>query len=230
MAITYGNRFTSLPNWSASLDSFSRVQFNDAFTDINTNAAGWSESTGAESGTKSGFFHYNSTSNTLKVYSSGETAWVTISDGTDVRASIVTTKGDLIAATAANTVARLAAGANGKVLKADSTESTGLVWGDAVLSVTGTANEVDASTTSGAVTVGLPNDVTIAGTLTLDSIGIAAVQSSAEAFANNDTSIMTSAAIEDKILAYGYATDTNLTTTNTNVSDLETQFHMEVTV
>ena len=230
MAITYGTRFSSLPNWSASLDSFSRVQFNDAFSDLNTNAAGWSESTGAESGTKSGFFHYNSTGNTLKVYSSGETAWVTISDGTEVRASVVTTKGDLFAATAANTITRLGAGANGKVLKADSTESTGLAWADAVLSVAGTSNEVEASTVSGAVTVGLPNDVTIAGTLTLDSIGIAAVQSSGEAFSNDDTSIMTSASVEDKILSYNYATDAGLTTNNVKVHDVETMFHMEVMI
>lgn len=230
MAVTYGTRFTSMPNWSSSLDSFSRVQFNNAFTDVDTNAAGWSESTGTESGTKSGFFHYNSSANTLKVYSTGETAWVTISDGTDMRASTFTTKGDIAAATGANAYARVAAGSNGQVLKADSTQSAGLAWSDAVLSVAGTSNEIEASTTSGAVTVGLPNDITIAGTLTLDSIGIAAVQSSAEAFANNDTSIMTSAAIEDKILAYSYATDTNLTTTNTNHADLETQFHMEVTV
>ena len=143
MAITYGTRFLSLPNWSASLDAFSRVQFNDAFSDLNTNAAGWSESTGAEAGTKSGFFHYNSTANTLKVYSSGETAWVTLNDGTEVRASAVTTKGDLFAATGANVVTRLAAGANGKVLKADSGESTGLAWADAVLTVAGTSNEVE---------------------------------------------------------------------------------------
>jgi|TARA_R110000765_G_scaffold215198_2_gene320063 hypothetical protein len=230
MAITYGTRFLSLPNWSASLDAFSRVQFNDAFSDLNTNAAGWSESTGAEAGTKSGFFHYNSTANTLKVYSSGETAWVTLNDGTEVRASAVTTKGDLFAATGANVVTRLAAGANGKVLKADSGESTGLAWADAVLTVAGTSNEVEVSTVSGAVTVGLPNDITLTGTLTLDSIGIAAVQASAESFANNDTSIMTSAAIEDKILAYGYATDTNLTTNNVKVHDVETMFHMEVMV
>ena len=144
--------------------------------------------------------------------------------------SISTTKGDIFAATAANTVTRLAAGANGKVLKADSGESTGLAWADAVLSVTGTANEVDASTSSGAVTVGLPNDITIAGILTLDSIGIAAVQSSSESFANNDTSIMTSAAIEDKILAYSYAADADLTTNNVKVHDVETMFHMEVMV
>ena len=230
MAITYGTRFTSLPNWSASLDAFSRVQFNDAFSDLNTNAAGWTESTGVESGTKSGFFHYNSTSNTLKVYSSGETAWVTISNGTEVRASVVTTKGDLFAATAASTITRLGVGADGKVLKADSGESVGLAWSDAVLSVAGTSNEVEASTVSGAVTVGLPNDVTIAGTLTLDSVGIAAVQSSGEAFANNDTSIMTSASVEDKILSYSYATDVDLTTNNVKVHDVETMFHMEVMV
>ena len=36
----------------------------------------------------------------------------------------------------------------------------------------------------------------------------AAVQTSGESFANNDTSFMTSAAIEDKILSYGYTTTT----------------------
>jgi len=61
-------------------------------------------------------------------------------------------------------------------------------------------------------------------------VGLAAVQSSGEAFANNDTSVMTSAAIEDKILSYSYATDTSLTTTSGTLSDLETMFHMEVTV
>ena len=43
-------------------------------------------------------------------------------------ASIVDAKGDLIAATAADTVSRLAVGANGTVLTADSTEATGLKW------------------------------------------------------------------------------------------------------
>lgn len=43
--------------------------------------------------------------------------------------SIVDAKGDLIAATAADTVARLAVGTNGQVLTADSTASTGLKWG-----------------------------------------------------------------------------------------------------
>ena len=45
-----------------------------------------------------------------------------------VAKSIVDAKGDLIAATAADTVARLAVGTNGQVLTADSAEPTGLKW------------------------------------------------------------------------------------------------------
>lgn len=42
--------------------------------------------------------------------------------------TIVDAKGDLIAATAADTVSRLAVGANGTVLTADSAEATGMKW------------------------------------------------------------------------------------------------------
>jgi len=45
--------------------------------------------------------------------------------------SIVDAKGDLIAATAADTVSRLAVGANGTVLTADSAEATGVKWATA---------------------------------------------------------------------------------------------------
>jgi hypothetical protein len=45
-----------------------------------------------------------------------------------VAKSIVDAKGDLIAATAADTVSRLAIGANGTVLTADSAEATGMKW------------------------------------------------------------------------------------------------------
>jgi hypothetical protein len=50
------------------------------------------------------------------------------------------------------------------------------------------SNKVDVS---GALTVG--------GTLTLDSVGVSAVQTSSESFADNNTSLMTSAAIDDRI-------------------------------
>jgi len=42
--------------------------------------------------------------------------------------------------------------------------------------------------------------------ITLDSVSITTVQSSGESFVDNDTSLMTSAAIADKIEAYGYST------------------------
>lgn len=50
---------------------------------------------------------------------------------TAIAKTIVDAKGDLIAATAADTVSRLAVGTNGQVLKADSTTATGLAWGEA---------------------------------------------------------------------------------------------------
>jgi hypothetical protein len=45
-----------------------------------------------------------------------------------INKTIVDAKGDIIAATAADTVSRLAVGANNTVLTADSTEATGLKW------------------------------------------------------------------------------------------------------
>jgi hypothetical protein len=48
-----------------------------------------------------------------------------------VAKSIVDAKGDLIAATAADTVSRLAVGTNGQVLTADSTAATGIKWATA---------------------------------------------------------------------------------------------------
>jgi len=48
--------------------------------------------------------------------------------GVGIQPSIVDAKGDLIAATAADAVGRLAVGTNGQQLVADSTASTGLKW------------------------------------------------------------------------------------------------------
>ena len=55
--------------------------------------------------------------------------------------------------------------------------------------------------TSGTVTLN------VAG-LTVSELEADSLQTSGESFANNDTSLMTSAAIEDKILSYGYSTTT----------------------
>ena len=54
--------------------------------------------------------------------------WVTTDDANAIQNSIVDAKGDLISATANDTPARLAVGANGEMLVADSTTATGLDW------------------------------------------------------------------------------------------------------
>ena len=72
--------------------------------------------------------------------------WVTSDDANAIQNAIVDAKGDLIAATAADTPARLAVGTNGQVLTADSTAATGLKWatpaggGGKVLQVVVSAN------------------------------------------------------------------------------------------
>ena len=55
-------------------------------------------------------------------------SWVAQDDSNAIQNAIVDAKGDLIAATAADTPARLAVGTNGQVLQADSTAATGLKW------------------------------------------------------------------------------------------------------
>jgi hypothetical protein len=55
-------------------------------------------------------------------------SWVAQDDSNAIQNAIVDAKGDLIAATASDTPARLAVGTNGQVLTADSAEATGLKW------------------------------------------------------------------------------------------------------
>ena len=89
--------------------------------------------------------------------------------------------------------------------------------GDATLS------NIDAldSTTEGTIESAIDtlNNLTCTGNLTFDSVALSAIQTSAESFANNDTSLMTSAAIEDKILSYGYSTATGDITAVTLTAD-----------
>jgi hypothetical protein len=54
-----------------------------------------------------------------------------ITQATAINPTLVDAKGDIIAATAADTVARLAVGANDTVLTADSSTATGLKWAQA---------------------------------------------------------------------------------------------------
>jgi len=84
--------------------------------------------------------------------------------------SIVDAKGDLIAATAADTVSRLAVGTNGQVLTADSTAATGLKWaavasGGKVLQVVeGRVTTTSSTTSTTLVDVGLSASITPSST------------------------------------------------------------------
>ena len=77
----------------------------------------------------------------------GSTAWTGLGysslPATAIPDTLVNVKGDLIAATADDTVTRLAAGANTYVLTADSTEATGLKW---AAGTTGDITEITAGT------------------------------------------------------------------------------------
>lgn len=72
---------------------------------------------------------YLKDTDTIQVYSGS--SWATQSASNPISGNIVDAKGDIIAATAADTVARLAVGTNGQVLTADSAEATGLKWATA---------------------------------------------------------------------------------------------------
>ena len=90
-------------------------------------------------------------------------AWDTVADPGAVRKSLVTTKGDVIAASAASTPARLGVGANGTRLTAASSETTGLAWAaDPVVLAVAVSDETTAITTGTAkVTFRMPFAMTV---------------------------------------------------------------------
>jgi hypothetical protein len=95
---------------------------------------------------------------------------------TMVPKSIVDAKGDLIAATAADTVSRLAVGTNGQVLTADSTAATGLKWaatsgGTAIAAATDYVSTTENTTSASYTGLTTASSVTVTtGTKALVSI------------------------------------------------------------
>lgn len=85
---------------------------------------------------------------------------------TSIQPTIVDAKGDIIAATAADTVSRLAVGANDTVLTADSSTATGLKW--ATPASGGKVLQVVSATTTTATTIATTTltDTTITATIT----------------------------------------------------------------
>ena len=78
-----------------------------------------------------------------------------------IQPTLLTTKGDLISATAASTVARLPVGSNGTFLVSDSTQTTGLVWSASAIAATTT------TAASGIGYMGLPQNATTTGAATI---------------------------------------------------------------
>lgn len=80
----------------------------------------------APSSPVTGQLYYDTVSNLLFFWNG--TSWISSGGGSGIPATIVDVKGDIIAATAADTVARLPAGADNTLLVAASGQSTGLQW------------------------------------------------------------------------------------------------------
>ncbi len=98
----------------------------------------------------------------------GSTAWTSLGysslPSTAIANTVVDAKGDIVAATAADTVSRLAVGTDTYVLTADSGEATGLIWaapttGDITAVVAGT--NIGGGATSGSATVNLAIDAAV---------------------------------------------------------------------
>lgn len=100
---------------------------------------------------------YVDLTNTPTIPSAGTSAG-TYASGNDsrivgaVQASIATTKGDLLVATAASTVGRVAAGVDGTVLTADSSQASGVKWATPIASssFSRSINSISGATAAGA--------------------------------------------------------------------------------
>ncbi len=98
----------------------------------------------------------------------GSTAWTSLGysslPSTAIANTVVDAKGDIVAATAADTVSRLAVGTDTYVLTADSGEATGLIWAapaTGVITAVVAGTNIGGGATGGSATVNLAIDAAV---------------------------------------------------------------------
>ena len=97
-------------------------------------------------------------------------------DASGIPATILDAKGDIIAATAADTASRLAVGANNTVLTADSAQATGLKWATPT-----TAAKSYALLNAGGTNLTAATTITVSGLSGYDNLAVVVVNASASA-------------------------------------------------
>jgi hypothetical protein len=118
--VSASSALASANSAAASFDSFDDRYLGAKTTDPTLDNDGNALLTGA--------LYFNSVDNAMKVYTGSAWAVVAADANLFILKSLLDAKGDLIAASANDTPARLAVGTNGFVLTADSAETTGLKW------------------------------------------------------------------------------------------------------
>jgi hypothetical protein len=129
--------------------------------------------------------------------------------GAAIAKTIVDAKGDIIAATAADTVSRLAVGANDTVLTADSTAGTGLKWAapapSASITLLSTTTLSGTSTTISSISSSYTH-------LYVEAFGVSATAQGArlEVAPNGDTNLTNSASTNSTVTTVSNITAANL--------------------